>query len=83
MNVLSNDTRCCILIRGLRSSTTEENILNYCKKYGQINSSRCAVNSHGYIVVFKHEQSVNRFMDTRPHRIDKQTGKKDISRWLS
>ena len=29
----------------------------------------------GYNIVFKQEQSVNRFMDDRPHHIDGQSGK--------
>ena len=49
------------------------------QKYGQINYSRCAISSQGimrgYNLVFKQEQSVNRFMDDRPHCIDGQSCK--------
>ncbi len=79
MNIDNTDIRCCILIRGVRSSTTKEMINTYCENYGQIDYSRCAFNPQGIMrgfdVVFKQEQSVNRFMDNRPHRIDGQSGK--------
>ena len=78
MDISTSEIRYCILIRGVRSSTTKEMINNYCEKYGQINYSRCEVNSQGillgYNLVFKYEQSVNRFMDARPHHIDGQSG---------
>jgi hypothetical protein len=79
MDISNSDIRCCILIRGTRSSTTKEMINSYCEKYGQINYSRCALSPQGimrgYNLVFKQEQSVNRFMDDRPHHIDGQSGK--------
>jgi len=79
MDISSNDIRCCVLIRGTRSSTTKEMINIYCEKYGQINYSRCAISPQGimrgYNVVFNQEQSVNRFMDDRPHHIDGQSSK--------
>jgi hypothetical protein len=79
MNIGNTDIRCCILIRGIRSSTTKEIIRIYCQKYGPIKYLRCAISSQGvmrgYNVVFKQEQGVNRFMDDRPHHIDGQSGK--------
>jgi hypothetical protein len=79
MDMSTSDIRCCVLIRGTRSSTTKEMINSYCEKYGQINYSRCAFSPQGimrgYNVVYKQEQSVNRFMDNRPHHIDGQSGR--------
>lgn len=77
MDIANSDIRCCVLIRGTRSSTTKEIVNSYCEKYGQIHYSRCAMSPQGimrgYNVVFKYEQSVNRFMDARPHHIDGQS----------
>lgn len=79
MNIDNTDIRCCILIRGVRSSTTKEMIGIYCEKYGPVNYVRCAISTQGimrgYNIVFKQEQPVNRFMDDRPHHIDGQSGK--------
>jgi hypothetical protein len=79
MDIPPGDIRCCVLIRGTRSSTTKEMIDSYCENYGQINYSRCAFNPQGIMrgfdIVFKQEPPVNRFMDDRPHRIDGQSGK--------
>ena len=79
MEIVSSDIRCAISIRGTRSSTTNEMIRDYCTKYGKINYFHCAFNPQGimcgYNVVFHDEQAVNRFMDTRPHQIDGQSGR--------
>ena len=79
MDMLTSDIRFCVLIRGTRSSTTREMINSYCEKYGQINYTRCAFSPQGimrgYDVVYKQEQSVNSFMDNRPHHIDGQSGR--------
>ena len=79
MNICDTDIRCCILIRGIRSSTTKEMIVSYCEQFGPVNYSRRAISTQGimrgYNVVFKQEQAVHRFMDNRPHHIDGQSGK--------
>ena len=79
MKIISSDVRCCVLIRGIRSSTTKEMVNTYAEQYGHINYSHSAISAQGvmrgYNVVFKQEQSVNRFMDNRPHRIDGHSGR--------
>lgn len=79
MEIVASDIRCAISIRGTRSSTTKEMISDYCEKYGKICYFHCAFSPQGimrgYNVVFHEEQSVNRFMDARPHQIDGQSGR--------
>ncbi|CAF1250556.1 unnamed protein product [Adineta ricciae] len=79
MRVAPSDVRQCALIRGTRSSTTKEMVCTYCEKYGPISYAQISANPQGvirgYNVVYKQEQSVNRFMDDRPHQIDGQSVK--------
>lgn len=79
MEIPTSDIRCAISIRGIRSSTTKEMISNYCENYGKISYFHGAFSPQGimrgYNVVFHDEQSVNRFMDARPHQIDGQSGR--------